>query len=700
MINESYALAKSIADSGIITQEWHTAYKLLPKATVKAPCLRLWVSDNGEITGIEEMNPDAVSLLRKYGNNQGTFPAFNIKPLFRITDSNQKMEIAELIADPSQIKLPIPQCWLENSNWQHKGMKKIDNTLQGISQELLNLINTSKESSDSAVTKLIEVTGSIEGGLHFALTKFLLSEFERGEASSLLLRVFFHLGDEDKAESIDMGDNISVILDLQNWDEYGYPIAHERTTGWINRVLLLSDKTGVATSACTAIDAFGSSVDPSFSKPMPVVRFPGFNVTLRAMFKGKPCQQRYGFFDDSSYPIAQENRSITAQSLEWLVDSKREKSMWRRAGTDEYVFAYPSSLAEIEVPFVDIFLPSADLADAINSARFENVAEDFLKVFNAAYPGNPPDSIRVFSVKKMDAARTKIVLTRNVTPEYLLEAVENWRIGCLNAPQIRFAESRIPFPLKVPQIINTVWKRDGSRATTGKTKVERMRPYQGLELLLDPYQNAATAYYLQIVLVNTEGYVSHFGNNFHRGEYLNEYNARIITEVAAVLGLLLHRTGYYKEDYMQDTPYLIGQMLKVSDELHTLYCMAERKGDIPLQLAGNSMFSYSSEMPYKALAQLGLRMHPYITWAKKYRFSHQEKNDVPNWKAGWYLNLYQDLADNLEPVLSEKDRFNDFGKAQLFLGYLADFPKRNNSEQATTTDADISVQEKENENES
>jgi hypothetical protein len=70
---------------------------------------------------------------------------------------------------------------------------------------------------------------------------------------------------------------------------------------------------------------------------------------------------------------------------------------------------------------------------------------------------------------------------------------------------------------------------------------------------------------------------------------------------------------------MENNPYLIGQILKVSDELHTLYCKVVRGGDVPPQLAGNSVFIAATETPVQALSQLRLRMNPYIAWAKQYR---------------------------------------------------------------------------------
>ena len=139
---------------------------------------------------------------------------------------------------------------------------------------------------------------------------------------------------------------------------------------------------------------------------------------------------------------------------------------------------------------------------------------------------------------------------------------------------------------------------------------------------------------------------------------------------------------------MENTAYLVGQLLKVSDELHSMYCRVQRKGDVPPQLAGNSVFVAAAETPVKALAVLGQRMNPYISWAKQYRTKGikydpnnaelKENQGQSSGLAAYYLWLYETIATKLNSLLAPTLRFDDFGKAQVFLGYLAAFPEREN----------------------
>ena len=53
-----------------------------------------------------------------------------------------------------------------------------------------------------------------------------------------------------------------------------------------------------------------------------------------------------------------------------------------------------------------------------------------------------------------------------------------------------------------------------------------------------------------------------------------------------ILGLLLGKLDYKKGIYMKSSPYLIGRLLSLADQLHVQYCHEVRKGQVPPQLVG------------------------------------------------------------------------------------------------------------------
>ena len=68
-------------------------------------------------------------------------------------------------------------------------------------------------------------------------------------------------------------------------------------------------------------------------------------------------------------------------------------------------------------------------------------------------------------------------------------------------------------------------------------------------------------------------------------------------------------------------------------------------------------------------------------------------NNVPNGLVGWYLSQLEDISGKLHQTMTEPTRFNDFDKAQLFLGYLAAFPKREKAENLPDTGVNNNTEE-------
>ncbi len=142
---------------------------------------------------------------------------------------------------------------------------------------------------------------------------------------------------------------------------------------------------------------------------------------------------------------------------------------------------------------------------------------------------------------------------------------------------------------------------------------------------------------------------------------------------------------------MEELAYLIGQLLHVSDELHALYCQIKREGDVPPQLAGAAMFVTACEMPYQALAQLSTRVNPYVAWAKQYQYKRITKNGEESWHAKWILRLFEQLSNRISLVMEREVRFGDYEKAQLFIGYMASFPKRATSDKVEDAEENKSI---------
>lgn len=124
MINELYQLSATLSRMDIVGDKWHREYKLIPNIKADAPCVRV-VFLGDKVVRLDSVNADLGQKLRKYGNNQGTFPAMNLAPLYRIADAKRAQEISKILkADSSQIDIQQIREWCDCSNWGAKFSKK------------------------------------------------------------------------------------------------------------------------------------------------------------------------------------------------------------------------------------------------------------------------------------------------------------------------------------------------------------------------------------------------------------------------------------------------------------------------------------------------------------------------------------------------------------------------------------------------
>ena len=131
-----------------------------------------------------------------------------------------------------------------------------------------------------------------------------------------------------------------------------------------------------------------------------------------------------------------------------------------------------------------------------------------------------------------------------------------------------------------------------------------------------------------------------------------------------ILGLLLGKLDYKKGTYMKSSPYLIGRLLSLADQLHVQYCREVRKGQVPPQLVGNALMTNAMETPEKALALLWQRIKPYHAWAQ----TTQDGEEVRLTK--YFLSEMGRVCASL----SETDlpsQCSDTDKVAMLLGYLA-----------------------------
>lgn len=381
MINELHNLAKVLESNRIPTDEWHREYKVLPKVTSKSPCIRIWLDSDGSISALEALDPERTSVLRKYGNNQNSFPAFNISPLYRLTDPECIVKLEGIENGKSKPDIETIKSWCKEDNWIKGTPKKVQRSLEVYPKKLLDAIGTQAQTDDNILTELIslceKLCTNIEGGFRTSLENYIFAALQKEDEVGAALALLFHKGSSELDHSKDVGSNICVILDVKNWKRYGYPVASEHTTVELNQMLLANSTKNKIPADTSQLDAFGSPFKNP-SEPMPSVKLSGFEVTLRSMFRGQPCQYRYGQIEDRSYPITVANRASIKKALEWIAAPSRRQITWVKIDKNELVFVYPSKLPEASPKFASVFGDPATPSKRSES-RFENIAEAFIK---------------------------------------------------------------------------------------------------------------------------------------------------------------------------------------------------------------------------------------------------------------------------------------------------------------------------------
>lgn len=687
MLNELCQLADALEKSGISPKEWHHQLKPLPNVSKTKPCYCISIAEDGAVDSLETINKDTSAVLRKWEPSLGdSFPGFNIQPLYRITDDEQKKRLKAWRdgKEPVDVQLLRSWCTPANQNWDNKIKKKIYKCLHEIPERLLKIVGGKNLCNSNAMSLLLgrsiryshatdenkSPANFYEQGFQHMLENFLWTAIEHRGPIKTLLPLIVHEGNSNKLPETDRG-TVSVFLDVPDWKEYR--VSSRETTDWLNGCLVGISEPEVGLDS---LDAFGYSIHGSDGK-LPSVKLPILaDVKLRAMNSESSCQYRYRNIDAYSFPVGKESRRRAKGAIEWLSDESREGDTWGRSDSQELFFAYPVSLPKVSLKLTSCFgVRKSDDGEA----RFANAAREVIQVLNGTTGDLKSIELQVFSLRKMDTARTKLVFHRNYTAQRLVDATQEWENGCSNIPHIQIyawglekgksdvASPEFPFPLEIARCLNSIWKYDNKKKQLYCDPVPMFAPSCGIELLLEEPLRINITHLLSSFLSHARQLILFLSDAGSRKKVLvlspKNYDRQKLL-LPSIMGLLLYKLDIKKEEYMTKAPFLVGRMLKLADEIHTLYCKEVRENKLPPQLIGNALMTAALDSPVQALAQLALRLKPYYGWVQTFRGSENGK------PSGYYVDLYGDVASQLSKV-ELPVRFNDAERAQLLLGYLS-----------------------------
>lgn len=669
MINELYDLSEALKTAQIQTQNWHRKYRPIPNIRGNAPCVRIVISD-GRVVRISDVDASLGQILRKYGSNQGSYPCMNLAPLYRITDGTAKKELADIRDHPERIDnicISRMRAWCTENNWGKKFQGKYKISMQNTPDELL------PAAGYQPLQILLEETKPFVDAphLHAELERIAWEMLERREHTSLALTVLFYQGKSDKRADDDYG-SLSVAFDSTKLIDSGIPAVSEKFVLGLNQHLMDIESNICAADEDGLVDAFGIPFQV-IEEPMPNVKLAGgFDVTLRTMFKEQHCQTRYGKIENAGYPISPGIRRQLQAALEWIGSSEQRNITWINTDKNEILFAYPLFLQDVPISYTAMFKRSGSKETTFSTQAKQFIQE--LRQTKEVGTDTRAKRIRIFVLRKIDKARTKIVYTKQTNADELEKCSEEWTRGCANLPAFSFGIPDVIFPVDAADVLNQFWKQDGEITTD---KFKPFSKYHGIEILMDtdlPVHSDLHRLTESTITIGAFCGMLCANNDLRAAIWKN------VKDMLAMLGLFLYREHIRKDEYMENLPYIYGQLLKAADELHALYCNVVRNGDVPPQLAGSGLFQNAAEAPLRTMNLLSQRIMPYYSWAKSYRLKGIVEVGKESWRAGWLYRVCEETMDKLQSCWTAQTRFSDEEKAQLFIGYLAAFPKKEQNE--------------------
>jgi hypothetical protein len=698
MIDELTKVADAMDKAGITPRNWHSKLHVLPNVTNKSPCIRIWLTADGHIKDIGLISPELARKLWKYEPANGdSLPGFNVRSLYRVVkpENEIKKTTKEIENTMGEGFDWVPFTRPEDDFWAktRDGLKRC---FDGVRENLERI----------CADKLLD--GEILQKFFAAVRQIDIDQFQKEyegavrneiECGRLPISCMCHFVSASKKIKEDSNPRepvpkFSIFLDIE--DHVEYPVAHEKTMVRLND--LLSDDTIADVASSAERDAYNRDTREK-DELFPQVNLPVLGgVKLRSQVDIIHAQRRYNLSESATFPVGMESRKRVKAALEWIGDRERDKITNGQAGKGELLFAYPCALPQEKIPLSKM-MTGGQKDSYRKEDTFKRLSESVIRQLKGLdIPANNAE-LEIFSLRKMDKARTKVVYYRNTTVDSLETASKAWHQGCQNIPPLDIkgwgekneknkphpipVEPETVFPVQLHRYLNTIWKKEGENASqVDNGKVKGFMPTDGLDLLLETSPETLAAHMLGRFMQHAQAYFSTLCHNTGRRRVAQIPDKEIYP---GILGLLLFKLEKHKEVFMKESAFLLGRFLRVTDEVHRLYCEVVRKKkdgtpDLPPELCGGAFMTSMLEAPTTALGQLCTRSAPYVKWAR----GGADKGDKAG-LVGYWMKQWAEISDQLH-VLNWPQRLQPEERAQVFLGYLSSFQKKEQGNVSETTD--------------
>ena len=450
------------------------------------------------------------------------------------------------------------------------------------------------------------------------------------------------------------------------------------------------------------------SIAPTISKP----------TAPFSKFSDARCNFRYHRADSQAIPIGRETSNRLVAGLQTLTDrfagaawrpmrnGRLEERNKKKIEAQDVLIAYPSCTLD-ELAAVDLFAPGnfarTPQEEQFAAKNFKEVAEPVCRAFSAAVNRRSFDPyLTILLIRQISPGQIQLAYSGTPTLKYFINAVQDWiasgnnlpprllvPLPCKESPAgFNWLRPALLFPEQIARLLSHQWIRGGAESA----RVEAPSVGMVLDLFLRKpgVWRGVAEQLLDITLARTNTLLIHAGHVLHKdnrnslvmwSDFVNSAKAvrdprkpdYALAQTVSLIGSLLFAMNSKAHTYMNESPYLVGKLLAMMDELHKRYCEVVRDGDIPHALIGNGLLGRASESPARALEELSERSRIYIGWARSASVDTKASDGIriAIYSARKLLRLAQPLCETLHAEATLERELTPVQKAHLFLGYLS-----------------------------
>jgi len=694
MLNEGYALYKSLERCGIVLSQRHPDIKKLGKKNG----LIVGINEEGKVASVEFRNSSEMAKLWTIRDgNKNSFPGMTLSLGLLNLEAYSKKEIIPL-ADINDIT-DLKRIWfdyglnikLKKRNFNQQMIADWKRVIEKLQERKFEIENIGEEAI--AYKKLLE-----------RMLKNNYEDSDRDIANGIAVNIFVNLEkgllryEDIKDFLVNEEPGSFIFFDVYEYEQYENRVAGSRIEKYISNYLLKKvniiesnvDNQEHQTSALTG--KLNATIGDKF--PNPNLNFLGI-TNLFGVDKNTPCLKRYGKISTKIYPVDEDEANAIQDSLVWITDENRRGKTWYPLEKKEFLIVYLESKPDINVN-------KAHLLGGVTKNDFsESSYEAISSVAIEALKGNKlikaNDLIRLFALRKADLGRTQVSLQRIYAISDLVKADENWKEAAKNFPNISLPFFRkeieritakkenistiiktfladnksklikltpnCPFPVDLVRLTQKQWISGGEdfSLVTGCSLGDIYDVFfaNGNE------KNHLVKNLLSKTVQCTQTLLIGLGAADHKKEMANfKAQARFaLLRTVSAFAIYLYKLGIKKENYMKDTFFYVGRFLSMIDTLHYEYCKNVRGGSIPPQLLGNAHLQIALDNPVSALDMLSRRISVYQAWTKK---EQSEQVKLARWAVRELGKISDLLAQKNLPLST-----TDVERSQILLGYLS-----------------------------